>query len=166
MSCLVLLCLPACSQDQGSRSHVHFCPHPCSSTCRWARLATHRHNGPHQVRGPCSRGHGGCVATARVSSPRDWAVAIGSHLQQDMNIPQASPEPCALFITNWTSTLAIIVQSKRLSSVSVKARICRPARQLCLDNCTQQIRNFINSGEASIMSLTRVMDSLANFGTT
>ena len=87
-------------------------------------------------------------------------------LQQDMNIPQASPEPSALFITSWTSTMAIIVQSKRLSSVSVKARICRPVRQLCLDNCTQQIRNFIDSGEASIMSLTRVMDSLANFCTT
>ena len=163
MFCLVLLCLPACAHQQRSRSHVH---DPCSSTCRWARLETHRHNGPHQVRGPCSRGHGGRVATARVSSPRDWAVATGSHLQQDMNIPQATPQPSAPFKTNLTSTLAIIVHSKQLSSVSVAARSCRPAKQPCRNNCTQQIRNFINSGEASIMSLTRVMDSLANFCTT
>ena len=27
-------------------SYVHVCPRPCLSTCRWARLATHRHNGP------------------------------------------------------------------------------------------------------------------------
>ena len=49
------------------------------------------------MRGPRSRGHGGRVATARVSSSRDWAVAIGSHLQQDMNIPQATPQPSAPF---------------------------------------------------------------------
>ena len=65
-----------------------------------------------------------------VSSPRDWTVATGSHLQQDMDIPQATPEPSVLFITNWTSTLAINVHSIRLSSVSVTARIWRPARQL------------------------------------
>ena len=31
---------------KGSGSHIHFCPRPCSSTCRWASLATHRHWGP------------------------------------------------------------------------------------------------------------------------
>ena len=28
---------------------VHFCPRPCSSTDRWAKLTTHRHRGPHSV---------------------------------------------------------------------------------------------------------------------
>ena len=39
------------------------------STCRWARLATHRHNGPHQVCSPCSLAHLGRTTTACVSSP-------------------------------------------------------------------------------------------------
>ena len=28
---------------KGSGSQFHVCPRPCLSTCRWARLATHRH---------------------------------------------------------------------------------------------------------------------------
>ena len=47
LSCLVLSCLSlrlACLfAHKGSKYHVHFCPRPCSSTCRWARLATHLH---------------------------------------------------------------------------------------------------------------------------
>ena len=38
-------CLPA-HLHKVSGSYVHFCPRPCLSTCRWARLATHRHWGP------------------------------------------------------------------------------------------------------------------------
>ena len=34
---------------KGSGSHVHVSPRPCSSTYRWARLATHRHLGPHNT---------------------------------------------------------------------------------------------------------------------
>ena len=34
---------------EGSGSHGHFCPRPDLSTCRWAKLATHRHRGPHCV---------------------------------------------------------------------------------------------------------------------
>ena len=34
---------------KGSGSHDHFCSRPCSSTCRWARLSTHRHSGPHSA---------------------------------------------------------------------------------------------------------------------
>ena len=41
-----------------------------SSTCRWARLATHRHKVPHQMCIPCSRVHLGRVPTACVSSPK------------------------------------------------------------------------------------------------
>ena len=48
-SCLVLSCpcvQPVCSHTKGSGSYVHFCQRPCLSTCRWSRLATHRHWGP------------------------------------------------------------------------------------------------------------------------
>ena len=38
-----------------------------------------------------------------------------------------------------------------------------PTRQPCRNNCTLQIRNFIDSREASITSLTRVMKTLADF---
>ena len=36
------------------------------STCRWARLATHRHKEPHKVCCPCSRAHHGRAPTACV----------------------------------------------------------------------------------------------------
>ena len=46
LSVLVLSCLcvhSACLfAHKGSGSYVHFCPRPCPSTCRWARLATQR----------------------------------------------------------------------------------------------------------------------------
>ena len=46
-SCLVLSLRSACLfEHKGSGSYVHLCPRPCLSTCRWARLATHRHWGP------------------------------------------------------------------------------------------------------------------------
>ena len=64
---------------------------------------------------------------------------------------------------NLTSTMAIIVHSKRLCSVSVTARSFRPARQPCRNKCTPQILNFIDSREASITSRTRVMKSLDDF---
>ena len=47
--------------------------------------------GDHSVCTPCSRAHFGRVTTACVSSPRDWAVSIGSHMQQDMDISKAPP---------------------------------------------------------------------------
>ena len=47
LSCLVLSLRSACLfAYKASGSYVHFCPRPCLSTCRWARLATHRHWGP------------------------------------------------------------------------------------------------------------------------
>ena len=43
----VLSLRSACSvTHKGSGSQFHVCPRPCLSTCRWARLATHRHWGP------------------------------------------------------------------------------------------------------------------------
>ena len=56
-------CLCACRYSQGSGYHVHFCPRPCSSTCRWANFSTHRHSGPHSVCNPCSRANLGLVST-------------------------------------------------------------------------------------------------------
>ena len=47
MSRPALLRLLACWFTRRSGSHVHVYPRPCSSTCRWAKLATHRQNGPH-----------------------------------------------------------------------------------------------------------------------
>ena len=44
LSCLVLSLRSACLfAHKGSGSYVHFNPRPCSSTCRWAGLATHQH---------------------------------------------------------------------------------------------------------------------------
>ena len=44
-----------------------------------------------------SRAHFDRATTACVSSPRDWAVSVGSHMQQDMGISQAPPHPRAPF---------------------------------------------------------------------
>ena len=49
------------------------------------------------VDGSGSRAHFDRATTACVSSPRDWAVSVGSHMQQDMGISQAPPHPEAPF---------------------------------------------------------------------
>ena len=72
----------ACRLHKGSRSHVHVCPRPCLSTCRWAQLATRRQRGPHSVRSPCSHAHVGRATTACVSSPRGcprWLAHVARH---------------------------------------------------------------------------------------
>ena len=74
--------------------YIHFCPRPCSSTCRWARLATHRH---WRLLVPTL-----AASPPHVSPPRDWAVSSGSHMQQDMGFCQAPPHlgaPFPLFDT-------------------------------------------------------------------
>ena len=43
----------------------------------------------------CSHAPSGRAATACVSTPRDWAVSIGSHVRQDMDISTAPPRPSA-----------------------------------------------------------------------
>ena len=50
------------------------------------------------VRSPCSRAHFGRAITACVSSPRHWAVSIGPHKQQDMDISKASSRLGAPFL--------------------------------------------------------------------
>ena len=69
---------------KGSGSHFNFCPRPCSSTCRWARVATHRRIGPHLVCIPCSHAHFGRTTTACVSSPKrlgclHWLAHAAGH---------------------------------------------------------------------------------------
>ena len=59
--------------------------------CCFSRLPTHRHKGPHlcvacALTLPCGGG-----PTACGSSPRDWAVSIGSHMQLVMVISQGLP---------------------------------------------------------------------------
>ena len=44
--CLFALAFSGVLFYKVSGSYVRVCPRPCLSTCRWARLATHRHNGP------------------------------------------------------------------------------------------------------------------------
>ena len=64
-----------------------------TEACRWATLAHSGHNGATH-RGPCSHDHIGRATTACESSPRDWAVSTGSHMQQDMAPPRpGAPSP-------------------------------------------------------------------------
>ena len=72
---------------KGSGSYVHFCPRPCSSTYRWAKLPTHRHKGTtlNEVRAltppwPCS--HRMWVIAKRLGRLL-WLVHA---MQQDMVI--------------------------------------------------------------------------------
>ena len=75
-------CLSSCLMaHRGSGSHIHLCPRPCSSTYRWAGLPPHRHKGPHLCAVCALTPPFGRVTAASVSSPRDWPVSIGSHMQ-------------------------------------------------------------------------------------
>ena len=76
---------------KGLGSHVHVCPRPCSSTRRWAGVQPTDTTGPRSACIPCSHAHLGRAPTACVSSPRDWAVSIGSHMQQDTDMSEAPP---------------------------------------------------------------------------
>ena len=67
------------------------------------------------VRSPCSRAHFRCVTTEGVTSPRDWAVSIGSH------ISNAPPHLGALLPFS-ISTWAVIVPKTWLTSVHVAPR--------------------------------------------
>ena len=127
---------------QGSGSCFHFCPRPCVSTCRWARLATHRHIGPHFVCISCSHAHLARATTACVSSPRDWAVSIGSHMQHDIDMSKGPPHLGALFPVFDTvhvrkrrsPKMAISSPETPLSFVSVATRFFRPAGRHCTTN--------------------------------
>ena len=91
------LCSVCLFVHKRSGSYVLRCPRPCSSTCRWVTLATHRRRGPPPVCIPCPHAHFGRVPTASVTSSRDWAVSTSSHIQQDMDISGVSSRLDALF---------------------------------------------------------------------
>ena len=66
-----------------SGSHVDFCPRPCFEHVPMSPIGTSDHT---TLCSPCSHALIGRASTACVSSPRDWAVSIGSHMQQDRDI--------------------------------------------------------------------------------
>ena len=123
--CLVLSRAPVhIHKDSGS--YVHFCPRPCLSTCRWARLATHRHSGPHSVCILCSCAHFGRVTIACVIAKRDWAVSVGFCRTRGIS----QEPPCPLFDTVHvrkprSKKLAIFSCETSLSFVSVPTRVFR-----------------------------------------
>ena len=66
----------------GLESHGHFCPRPCSSTYRWARITIHA-KGPHSMKSvlsrplwPCS--HRICVIAQRLGSLHKLAHAASN----------------------------------------------------------------------------------------
>ena len=128
----------ACSHSQGSGSHVDFCPRPWSSTCRWARFSTHRHNGPHSVCNPCSRAHFGHVTAACViaketgqfpearTCSRTWTFPrrlhiLGAPLSLSFTVHLRKPR---------YKKLAIAFPETWLSFVIVTTRVFRPAGRI------------------------------------
>ena len=113
-------------------AHIHVCPRPCVSTCRWVKaLLPTDTSGPRSVRSPCSYAPSDRATTARVSSPRDWAVCIGSHVQQNMDISKPPSRLGAPFPVQRAETsmfkLATIFLQTQPSSVRVAPRVQRPA---------------------------------------
>ena len=106
----------------------------------------HRRKKDHTQRSPCSRGPFGCVATACVSSPRDWAVSISLHMQRDLVISLAplhlgapsstSSNRSALTAIHWQwPSLGICLRRQRsqwssMTSSSVTLSVV-PSRALC-----------------------------------
>ena len=117
---------------KGSGSHVHFCPRPCSSTHRMGQ-ALHPPTPWTTHCAICALVPLSRVTNACVSSPRDWAVSIGSHVQLDRVISLAPSRLGAplfhLFKTvdKETRKKAIICPQAWPSSDPVVTRVLRPA---------------------------------------
>ena len=83
LSCVVLsLSLLVISACLCPGSYVRFRPRPFPSTCRWARLATHRHKEPHSASSVLSCplwqcNHRMCVIAVRLGSLQWLAHAEG-----------------------------------------------------------------------------------------
>ena len=136
--CRVSSCVVESSFHTGSGSYDHFCPRPCSSTYRKAKLSTHRHTGTTL----CAQSVLSCLTLA-VQPPdvcpcqRDWAVSIRSHMQQDMDTFQAPPPlgaPFSLFENHSRQKprfkqLTITLRDTWLSSVGVATHGLHPARR-------------------------------------
>ena len=125
---------------KGLGSYVHFCPCPCSSTCRWSRLAIHRHWGPLCVYPVLLCPLWPCNHRMFCHRQRDWAVSIRSYMQQDMDISQAPPHLGAPFaLSEHRSRLKTTIQKTgddvpetQMSLVNSPMRVFRPAgRHVC-----------------------------------
>ena len=95
---IVIALEPVIPVHRASVSHIHFSPHPCSSTYLWTKHATHRykkttlrrdispgHNAALVLSCPCHPCSHRMRVSACVSARRDWAVSSSSHMQQDMD---------------------------------------------------------------------------------
>ena len=82
-----------------------------------------------------------------VSPPTDWAVSIGSHAQQNMDISQAPPRPSTPLPSLETTHVRSpdpkngCSFSKKWSSVRVATRVSRPARLSFTPHCPS--RTFV-----------------------
>ena len=133
---------------KGSGSHVHVCPRPCSSTCRWARHPTHRHKGTTlSVQSvlscplwPCA--HRMCVIAKETGlSPlagtcsRTWAFLRRLHIQAHRFLLTH-----AVHVRRPRYKKSAIVSPETwLSFVGVTTRVFRPARRLLHSGVTKII---------------------------
>ena len=99
---------------------------------------------------PCSRAHFGRVATACVSSPRDWAVSIGSHMQHDTDVSKVPPNlgaPITLFDAvqvrkQRSKTLAQVSPQTQLSCVLLRSVLSAAPGTTCKRKRIKSIRHF------------------------
>ena len=166
--------MPGLLHTKGSGSHVRLCPRPCSSTDRWARLTSHRHQRTSlrtmSVPPPsvwcvlsCPFTH---VTAACVSSSRDWAVStLARTSQQDMVISLAPPHLGAPFLLfeRFTSDTRSLKIGDDFSSNAVVLGVCSNAcftlrratssRPCHAKNKTQHTGESCDSEEAFLVSL-------------
>ena len=105
-------------------------------TYRWARLATHRHWGPHFVAIPCSCAHFGHITAAYVSSPeRRGSLHRLAHVAGHGHFSGASTSGRSVPFVGHRSRQKATIQKHgdnfplrhRLSLMSVPTRVFRPA---------------------------------------
>ena len=117
---------------KGSGSYVHLCPRPCfdHASMGQTRNPTQRTT---QVRTPCSGAHIGLQPPHVCHRQRDWAVSVGSHMQQNMGISQAPPHlraPLLLFDAVYvrkqrSKKMAMLSPETWLSFLSFPTRVFR-----------------------------------------
>ena len=105
-----------------SESYVHFCPRPCLSTFRWARLATHRHIGPHSVCIPCPHAHLGGASLLWLAHEAAHGYFLGGSTSR-----RSVPFDTVQVRKPQSKKLAIIHPPTQLSFVRIAKRVFRPA---------------------------------------
>ena len=89
---LPLFCLSQCLMiHKGSGDLTFTCAPSLFEHLSMGQARNPPTQGTTPLRSLCSHAHVGRVTTACVSSPRDWTVSIGSHMQLDTVISQAPP---------------------------------------------------------------------------